>query len=77
MNRATEYRLLNQAIDLLLHKDGRLLKMHTANGRKGFILPSGGRVKIVDAEKMMRRHDMAVSEDGSFPGLTQTWRLAR
>jgi hypothetical protein len=77
MKRATEYLLLNQAVDLLPHKVGRLLKMHTANGREGFILAASGRVKIMDAEKIIRRSDIAASEDSLLPGLTQTWRLAR
>jgi hypothetical protein len=74
MRRATEYLSIDRVIDLLLHHDGRLARMHAANGDEYFVLPRGGRVRPADVRKIIFRSDVVASEDGLFAGDNQTWR---
>jgi hypothetical protein len=76
MKRAIGYVSQARAIDILLHRDGRLVEMHSGCGREWFILPGGGRVKPTDAFKIVGRPDIIGNEDGLFPGVSQTWRRA-
>lgn len=76
MKRTIGYVSQARAIDILLHRGGRLMEMHSGNGREWFVLPDGGRVKPTDAFKIVGRADIIASGDGLFPGTTQTWRRA-
>jgi hypothetical protein len=66
---------LNKALDLLLHKTGtRMMRMHSSDGDHFYIVP-GGPVDPATAQKILKRPDIMVFDDGLFPGNPQSWRL--
>ena len=62
-----------QAVDRM-RKGGILMQMHTRIGLCWFIVP-GGEVSPAVADKLLERSDVQPSEDGLFPGISQTFRL--
>jgi len=71
---ATDYLSTERAIDIVLHRNGRVMRTHTAAGAEWFVIPAGARIKPYDAQQIIRRIDVVPSEDGLFVGHTQTWR---
>jgi hypothetical protein len=66
---------LSESFALELLREGRLLmKMHTAHGRRWFIVP-GGQVNDRTAERILQRPDVQPYDSGLFPGHDQTFRL--
>jgi hypothetical protein len=63
----------NFAIELL--REGKLLmRMHTVNGKRWFIL-GGGQVADSVARRLLERPDVQPHDSGLFPGCDQTFRL--
>jgi hypothetical protein len=62
------------AVDLM--RDGRrhLVQMHTVGGKKWFLVP-GGEVKGEIAQALLARPDIQPSNDGLFPGISQTYKF--
>jgi len=52
----------------------RLVHMHARGGRNWFVMP-GGAVTDEVATKIRSHPRVVASEDGLFPGLSQTWRM--
>ena len=52
----------------------RLVHMHARGGRNWFVVP-GGAVTDEVATKIRSHPSVVASEDGLFPGLSQTWRM--
>ena len=53
----------------------RLVHMHVKLGPSWYIIP-GGPVADAIAEKLRTHPAVIGGEDGLFPGLDQTWRMA-
>jgi hypothetical protein len=71
---------LNQAVDVLLHRDGQLILTHGSGyvvipGRGG--QHGGGPISGVSAEAVKKRQDCVVISSGLFPGCAQSWKLVR
>lgn len=67
---------LKKALSAMHVSGARLVKMHTQNSPDGFahyIVP-GGYVEPDVAEKIKNAPGVWCSEDGLFPGCSQTWR---
>jgi hypothetical protein len=62
------------AAELLRDSRRRLMRMHTPNGLKWYVVP-GGAVSDQTAEKILARPDVHVFDDGLFPGIPQTYRI--
>jgi len=64
------------AVDLM--RDGRrhLVQMHTRHGIKWFLVP-GGEVRDELAQALLARADIQPSNDGLFPGISQTFVYRR
>jgi hypothetical protein len=65
----TKARDTDRAADLM-RRGGTLTRMNTHHGPRWFIVPGG---EIPD--KVARRPDIQPSNDGLFPGISQTFRL--
>ena len=66
-----------KAMDLMRRPDARLIKTHTSNGGCAhYIAPGGGYVEPEVAEQIKNHPLVTASEDGMWPGLSQTWRIA-
>jgi hypothetical protein len=66
------------AIELLHHREARLMRMFTATGQRWFVLAKkGGPVSDADAAKIIQRTDVRGSHDALFPGIDQTFRIVR
>jgi hypothetical protein len=67
----------HKAMDLMRRPDSRLIKTHTSNGGCAhYIAPGGGYVEPEVAEQIKNHPLVTASEDGMWPGLSQTWRIA-
>jgi hypothetical protein len=72
--RTTRYQ---KAMDLMRGPDARLIKTHTSNGGCAhYIAPWGAYVEPEVAEQIKNHPLVTASEDGMWPGLSQTWRIA-
>jgi hypothetical protein len=59
----------------LLREDGKLLmRMHTINGARWFVVP-GGQIADSVAERILKRPDVQPYDSGLFPGCHQTYRM--
>jgi hypothetical protein len=68
----------HKAMDLMRGPDARLIKTHTSNGGCAhYIAPGGGYVEPEVAEQIKNHPLVTASEDGMWPGLSQTWRIAQ
>jgi hypothetical protein len=66
---------LSETFALDLMREGKLLiKMHTTNGMRWFIV-RGGPVTDSVAERILARPDVQPHDNGLFPGCAQTFRL--
>jgi hypothetical protein len=65
---------LNKAMDLMRVPDARLVKMHVDGSPTYYIVP-GGYVGPSTAEKIKSHPKVTASEDGMFPGHSQTWKI--
>jgi hypothetical protein len=69
---------LNQAVDVLLHRDGQLILTHGSGhvvtpGRGG--QHGGGTISAESAETVKKRQDCVEISSGLFPGCAQSWAL--
>ena len=64
---------VSRALDRM-RTGSRLVHMHTHGGRTWFVIP-GGAVTDEVATKIRSHPSVVASEDGLFPGLSQTWRM--
>ena len=68
-------RTLSEASALELMRQGRpLMRMHTVNGMRWFIVP-GGQVTDAVASRILARPDVQPRASGLFPGCEQTFQL--
>jgi hypothetical protein len=68
-------RTLSETFALELMREGRpLMKMHTVNGMRWFIVP-GGQVTDAVAGRILARRDVQPRDSGLFPGCGQTFQL--
>jgi hypothetical protein len=66
---------LGEAFALNLLREGKLLmRMHTVNGLRWFIMP-GGQVADSVVRRILARPDVHPFDDGLFPGHAQTYKL--
>jgi hypothetical protein len=66
---------LSEAFALDLMREGKLLmRMHTVNGLRWFVIP-GGKVTDSVAQRILARPDVQPSDPGLFPGCEQTFQL--
>ena len=66
---------LSETFALDLMREGRpLMKMHTVNGMRWFIVP-GGQVTDAVARRILARPDVQPRDSGLFPGCEQTFQL--
>jgi hypothetical protein len=66
---------LSEAFALDLMREGKLLmRMHTINGMRWFIVP-GGKLSDSVAKRILARPDVQPHDNGLFPGCEQTFRL--
>jgi hypothetical protein len=66
---------LSETFALELMREGKLLmKMHTVNGMRWFVVP-GGQISDKTAERILARRDVQPHDSGLFPGCEQTFRL--
>jgi hypothetical protein len=78
MSKPTKFLKLDKAIELLHHRESRLVRMHSAGGRRWFVLHRrGGPVSDADAIKIIARPDIRGDRDSPFPNLSQTFRMMR
>jgi hypothetical protein len=69
----TKINRVDRAADLM-RKGGTLLQMHTRWGLRWFISPGGECTPDV-AHKLLERPDVQPSNDGLFPGISQTFKI--
>jgi hypothetical protein len=62
-----------QAADLM-RAGSTLMQMHSRNGLRWYLVPGGEVTERVAAE-LLARSDVQPSNDGLFPGISQTFRL--
>jgi len=68
-------RTLSETFALKLMREGKLLmKMHTVNGMRWFIVP-GGQITDAVAGCILARRDVQPRDSGLFPGCEQTFQL--
>jgi hypothetical protein len=66
-----------KAMELMRRPGRALIKTHTSNGGCAhYIAPGGGYVEPEVAEQIKNHPLVTASEDGMWPGLSQTWRIA-
>jgi hypothetical protein len=67
--------MLNEKSALALMRAGRpLMKMHTNQGLRWFVVP-GGQIADVIAERLLARPDIQPHDPGLFAGCEQTFKL--
>jgi hypothetical protein len=67
---------LPEVVELM--RDGRhLALMHNVRGAKDFYLIPGGMLKDDVAHALLAREDIQPSNDGLFPGISQTFTYRR
>lgn len=66
---------IKKAIDLM-HTGSRLMQMNKSGDSPAWYLVPGGEVTLEMAEQIKAMPDVSASEDGLFPGHSQTWRIA-
>ena len=64
----------NRAIDLMRLPETRLVQTHSERGTVFYVVP-GGYVEPATAQKIISHPQVRASEDGMWPGMSQTWRL--
>jgi hypothetical protein len=68
-------RTLSETFALGLMREGKpLMKMHTVNGMRWFIVP-GGQVTDAVASRLLARPDVQPRDSGLFPGCERTFQL--
>jgi hypothetical protein len=66
---------LSETFALELMREGRpLMRMHTVNGLRWFVVP-GGQVAESVVKRILARPDVQPHDNGLFPGCEQTFRL--
>src|SRR5262249_60715160 len=66
---------ISEAFALELMREGKLLmRMHTVNGLRWFVVP-GGQVAESVVKRIRARPDVQPHDNGLFPGCEQTFRL--
>ena len=66
----------HKAMDLMRRPNARLIKTHASNGGCAHYIAPGGYVEPEVAEQIKRHPLVTAGEDGMWPGLSQTWRIA-
>jgi hypothetical protein len=67
---------VNQAIGLM--RGGCVLQQtHTKTGLKWFLVPDGGEINPNTAAALVRRIDVRPQADGLFPGVSQSYEVAK
>jgi hypothetical protein len=67
--------MITESFALELLREGNLLmRMHTVNGMRWFIVP-GGMIADTVAERILQRKDVQSHDSGLFPGCEQTFRM--
>jgi hypothetical protein len=67
---------LSETFALELMREGKLLmRMHTVNGARWFVVP-GGKITDSVAKRILARPDVQPHDNGLFPGCEQTFRLS-
>jgi hypothetical protein len=67
--------ILSETFALELMREGKpLMKMHTHNGMRWFVVP-GGQVTNAVAHCILARPDVQPRDSGLFPGCEQTFQL--
>jgi len=64
-----------RAVDLM-RSGAPLVQMHTREGLRCYVVP-GGQVSARIARELLACPDVQPSQDGLFPGISQTFRLRR
>jgi hypothetical protein len=62
------------ALELLRERGRRLMRMHTPDGLRWFVVP-GGLVSDQTAKKIVARPDARIFDDGLFPNNPQSYRI--
>jgi hypothetical protein len=62
------------ALELLREEGTLLMRMHTVNGMRWFIVP-GGMIADTVAQRFLARPDVQPYDGGFWPGTEQTYRL--
>ena len=65
-----------KAMDLMRRPGARLIKTHTSNGGCAHYIAPGGYVEPGVTEQIKNHPLVTAGEDGMWPGLSQTWRIA-
>jgi hypothetical protein len=66
---------LRRALDLMRqHPETRLVLTKCGTGDVFYLAP-GGYVEPDTADKIIKHPQVSASEDGMWPGMSQTWRL--
>jgi hypothetical protein len=63
-----------KATDLMRLPGTRLVRTRSAHGDVFYVVP-GGYVEPATAAKIIKHPQVIASEDGMWPGMSQTWRL--
>jgi hypothetical protein len=63
-----------RAMDLMRLPQTRLVRTHSERGPVFYVVP-GGYVERDTAHKIIKHAQVHASEDGMWPGHSQTWRL--
>ena len=66
-----------KAMDLMRRPGARLIKTHTSNGGCSHYIAPGGYIEPEVAEQIKKHPLVRAGEDGMWPGLSQTWRIAQ
>jgi hypothetical protein len=69
--------MIGEGYALKLMREGRpLIRLHSVNGLRWYVVP-GGQVADVVAARILRRRDVQPGRNGLFPGVSQTFWLRK
>ena len=66
-----------KAMELMRRPGRALIKTHTSNGGCSHYIAPGGYIEPEVAEQIKKHPLVRAGEDGMWPGLSQTWRIAQ
>jgi phosphoserine phosphatase len=69
------WRAVHRVKDRMSAGARQLMQMHTAHGKKWFVVPGGPEVNEDIAMRVIAEPDVHPNNDGLFPGVPQTYRL--
>ena len=65
------------AVELMRDRSRHLVQMHNSRGGREWYLVPGGKIRNELAQALLARAEIQPSNDGLFPGISQTFQFRR